>query len=273
MAKAALEMAVLDAELRAAGESLGQRLGATATWVPSGVSVGIHPSIPELVDAVDGYVAEGYRRIKLKIEPGFDIEAVRAVREHIGPDVPLQVDANTAYTVDDADHLAALDEFDLLLIEQPLPEDDIAGHVELATRVRTPDLPRREHPVGGRRRRRRRPRRLLGGQHQGRTSGRLPRSGAGPRRLPGSGTCRSGAAAWSRPAWAGPPTWHWRRYPASRFPATPRAPTASSRPTSPSRSSCGTGASTSPPHPASAPSPSPTASRQFTVHTEWLRPA
>ena len=138
MAKAALEMAVLDADLRAAGQTLGQRLGATVDWVPSGVSVGIHPSIPELVEAVDGYVADGYRRIKLKIEPGFDIEAVRAVREYIGPDVPLQVDANTAYTVDDADHLARLDEFDLLLIEQPLPEDDIAGHVELAKRVRTP---------------------------------------------------------------------------------------------------------------------------------------
>lgn len=138
MAKAALEMAVLDAELRAAGQSLGSRLGATADWVPSGVSVGIHPSIPELVDAVDGYLAEGYRRIKLKIEPGFDVEPVRAVRERIGPDVPLQVDANTAYTVHDADHLAALDEFDLLLIEQPLAEDDIAGHVQLAKRVRTP---------------------------------------------------------------------------------------------------------------------------------------
>ena len=138
MAKGALEMAVLDAELRAAGRSLADRLGATATWVPSGVSVGIQPSIAALVDVVDGYVAEGYRRIKLKIEPGFDVDAVRAVREHIGPDVPLQVDANTAYTVNDAEHLAGLDELDLLLIEQPLPEDDIAGHVELAKRVRTP---------------------------------------------------------------------------------------------------------------------------------------
>lgn len=138
MAKAALEMALLDAELRAAGQSLGQRLGAIVDWVPSGVSVGIHHSIPELVDAVERYVAEGYRRIKLKIEPGFDVDAVRAVRERIGPGVPLQVDANTAYTVADADHLARLDEFDLLLIEQPLPEDDIAGHVELAERVRTP---------------------------------------------------------------------------------------------------------------------------------------
>src|SRR4051812_5828746 len=80
MAKAALEMAVLDAELRAAGVSLAERLGATVTWVPSGVSVGIQPSIAALVEAVDGYLDEGYRRIKLKIEPGFDVDAVRAVR-------------------------------------------------------------------------------------------------------------------------------------------------------------------------------------------------
>ncbi len=138
MAKAALEMAVLDAELRAAGVSLAAHLGATETWIPSGVSVGIQPSIAALVDVVDGYLADGYRRIKLKIEPGFDVDAVRAVREHIGPDVPLQVDANTAYTVADADHLAGLDELDLLLIEQPLAEDDVAGHVELAKRLRTP---------------------------------------------------------------------------------------------------------------------------------------
>ena len=138
MAKAALEMAVLDAELRAAGVSLATHLGATETWIPSGVSVGIQPSVAELVAVVDGSVTEGYRRIKLKIEPGFDVDAVRAVRERIGPDVPLQVDANTAYTLADADHLARLDEFDLLLIEQPLAEDDVAGHVELAKRLRTP---------------------------------------------------------------------------------------------------------------------------------------
>ncbi|MCB1016613.1 MAG: o-succinylbenzoate synthase, partial [Acidimicrobiales bacterium] len=138
MAKAALEMAVLDAELRAAGVSLAARLGATETWVPSGVSVGIQPSIAALVEVVDGYLADGYRRIKLKIEPGFDVDAVRAVRDHIGPEVLLQVDANTAYTVADADHLARLDDLDLLLIEQPLAEDDVAGHVELARRLRTP---------------------------------------------------------------------------------------------------------------------------------------
>ncbi len=138
MAKAAVEMAVLDAELRAAGLSFGAYLGAVADRVPAGVSVGIHPSIPELLDAVAGYLAEGYLRIKLKIEPGWDVEPVRAVRERFGDDVLLQVDANTAYRLSDARHLARLDAFDLLLIEQPLPEDDVRGHAELARVVRTP---------------------------------------------------------------------------------------------------------------------------------------
>jgi O-succinylbenzoate synthase len=116
MAKAALEMGVLDAELRATGRSFARELGAVRERVPCGVSVGIMDSIPELLDAVAGYVAEGYVRIKLKIEPGWDVEPVRAVREHLGDDVLLQVDANTAYTLADARHLAKLDAFDLLLI-------------------------------------------------------------------------------------------------------------------------------------------------------------
>ncbi|MGZ4650048.1 MAG: o-succinylbenzoate synthase [Kineosporiaceae bacterium] len=138
MAKGALEMAVLDAELRAAGLSFGAYLGAVADRVPAGVSVGIHPTIPELLDAVAGYLAEGYLRIKLKIEPGWDVEPVRAVRERFGDDVLLQVDANTAYRLSDARHLAELDSFDLLLVEQPLPEDDVHGHAELARHLRTP---------------------------------------------------------------------------------------------------------------------------------------
>src|SRR5207302_1547510 len=101
------------------------------------VSVGIMDSIPELLDAVDGYLDQGYRRIKLKIEPGWDVEPVRSVRERFG-DILLQVDANTAYTLSDAEHLAELDAFDLLLIEQPLPEDEVLAHSELAKRIRTP---------------------------------------------------------------------------------------------------------------------------------------
>ena len=138
MSKGALEMAILDAELRTEGRSFARELGSTRERVPCGVSVGIMDSIPELLDAVDGYLAEGYVRIKLKIEPGWDIEAVRAVRERFGDDVLLQVDANTAYTLRDARHLAKLDDFDLLLIEQPLEEEDVLGHAELARMVRTP---------------------------------------------------------------------------------------------------------------------------------------
>jgi len=137
MAKAALEMAVLDAELRAAGRSWARELGAVHSRVPSGVSVGIFDSIPRLLDVVGGYLDAGYVRIKLKIEPGWDVEPVAAVRERFG-DIPLQVDANTAYTLRDARHLAKLDDFDLLLIEQPLEEEDVLGHAELARLIRTP---------------------------------------------------------------------------------------------------------------------------------------
>ena len=138
MAKAALEMAVLDAELRAQGTSFAALVGATRDRVPSGVSVGIHPTIDDLLAAVQGYVEEGYARVKLKIEPGRDIEPVAAVRDLVGPDLPLQVDANAAYTRQDTAHLGRLDAFDLLLIEQPLPEDDLLGHAALARALATP---------------------------------------------------------------------------------------------------------------------------------------
>ena len=138
IAKAALEAAVLDAELRAAGTSFGDHLGAVRTSVPVGVSVGIMPTVAELVDVVGGYLDQGYRRVKLKIKPGWDVEPVRAVRERFGDALLLQVDANTAYTLGDAQRLAALDPFDLLLIEQPLPEDDLRGHAALSGLVRTP---------------------------------------------------------------------------------------------------------------------------------------
>ncbi|MFC0040851.1 o-succinylbenzoate synthase [Actinomadura rayongensis] len=138
MAKAALETAVLDAELRAAGTSLAAYLGASASRVPCGVSVGIMDSVPALLDVVAGYVAEGYVRVKLKIEPGWEVAPVRAVRERFGDDLLLQVDANAAFTLADAPLLARLDPFDLLLIEQPLAEDDLVQHAALARRLRTP---------------------------------------------------------------------------------------------------------------------------------------
>jgi o-succinylbenzoate synthase len=137
MAKASIEMAVLDAELRARRESFAHHFGAVRTAVDCGVSVGIHRSIPELLVTVGGYLDQGYRRVKLKIKPGWDVEPVRAVRERFG-DVLLQVDANTAYTLADAAHLAQLDAFNLLLIEQPLPEDQVLAHAELAKLIRTP---------------------------------------------------------------------------------------------------------------------------------------
>jgi O-succinylbenzoate synthase len=138
LAKAALETAVLDAELRSYGMPLAVYLGAVRERVPAGVSVGIKESVPELLDAVEGYLDEGYVRIKLKIEPGWDLEPVRAVRERFGAGLPLQVDANTAYTLADAEHLRRLDEFGLLLIEEPLEENNLHGHARLQARLATP---------------------------------------------------------------------------------------------------------------------------------------
>lgn len=139
MAKAALETAVLDAWLRTERRSLADYLGAVRTEVDCGVSVGIpvDESIDSLLEEVSGYVDAGYRRIKLKIQPGWDLRAVRAVRE-AWPDIPLQTDANQAYTRDDGPVLAAMDPYDLLLVEQPLPEDDLLGHAMLAQQISTP---------------------------------------------------------------------------------------------------------------------------------------
>jgi O-succinylbenzoate synthase len=137
MAKAALETAVLDAQLKGQGISLANYLGATKTKVECGVSVGIANNLDALVEEVNSYVDAGYRRIKLKIEPGWDYEAVKTIRQ-IYPDIPLQVDANQAYSRSDGKLLTKLDEFNLLLIEQPLDEHDILGHAMLAKEVKTP---------------------------------------------------------------------------------------------------------------------------------------
>jgi len=137
MAKAGLELAVLDAALRRDGIPLGAHLGAVRDRVPSGVSVGIQRDAAALVEAVRDYLDEGYVRIKIKIKPGRDVCDTAAVRDAFGA-IPLQVDANSAYTLADADTLAELDRFDLLLIEQPLQEDDLVDHATLAKRLRTP---------------------------------------------------------------------------------------------------------------------------------------
>jgi o-succinylbenzoate synthase len=138
MAKATVEAALLDAWLRARNRSCAAHLGATRTAVASGVSIGITDGIPALLDTVAGHLDEGYRRIKLKIEPGWDVEPVRAVRDRFGDDVLLQVDANAAYTLADAEHLTALDEFGLAMLEQPFAEEEIRDHAVLARRLRTP---------------------------------------------------------------------------------------------------------------------------------------
>jgi O-succinylbenzoate synthase len=138
MAKAAIEMAVLDAELRAQGVPLARHLGATKDRVPCGVSIGIQPDVGKLLADVEGFLAQGYARIKLKIAPGRDLEPVRAVRERFGDDLQLQVDANCGYRPADIPRLAELDAFDLLLVEQPFEEDDLGSHAELARRARTP---------------------------------------------------------------------------------------------------------------------------------------
>lgn len=137
MSKACVETAILDAQLKLEGVSFGSYLGTSKEWVDCGVSVGITASIDALVEEVSQYVAEGYKRIKLKIEPGWDLEPVRVIRE-LYPEIPLQVDANQAYSRQDADHLRGLDAFHLLLIEQPLDEHDVLGHALLARAIRTP---------------------------------------------------------------------------------------------------------------------------------------
>ncbi len=138
MAKAVLELAVLDAELRGYGISLARYLGGVREEVECGVSVGIAENIDALLDEVGGYLDAGYRRIKLKIEPGWDWEPVRAVRQAFGDDLLLQVDANAAYDAASAPRLRRLDELGLLLIEQPYVEEDIAGHAALARTMTTP---------------------------------------------------------------------------------------------------------------------------------------
>jgi len=136
-AKAGLEMAIFDAELRAQGISASHALGGVRTRVPVGVSVGISPNLGHLVDTVERYVEAGYARVKLKIEPGADLEPVAAVRERFS-DLALQVDANAAYGPGDHAHLLGLDTFDLVMLEQPFAREDLAAHATLARELRTP---------------------------------------------------------------------------------------------------------------------------------------
>jgi O-succinylbenzoate synthase len=137
MAKAAVEMAGWDLFARQQGLPLAGVLGGTRRAIESGVSIGIQDSLDQLVERVEVERAAGYRRVKIKIKPGWDIDAVKRVRDKFGP-IPLMVDANAAYTLDDADHLAELERFELLMIEQPLDYDDLRDHARLQQRLRTP---------------------------------------------------------------------------------------------------------------------------------------
>jgi O-succinylbenzoate synthase len=147
MAKAAVEMAAWDLFARQRGEPLSRALGAasaeasaskgTRDRIASGVSIGIQNSLADLAALVARERAAGYQRIKIKVKPGWDVDAVRMIRDRFGS-IPLMVDANAAYTLGDADHLAELDAFDLMMIEQPLDYDDITDHAVLQRRLTTP---------------------------------------------------------------------------------------------------------------------------------------
>jgi O-succinylbenzoate synthase len=137
MAAAALEVATVDLALRQRGENLSAHLGGVRDRVDCGVSVGLPDTIDQLLSEVDGFVRAGYRRVKLKIKPGADLDLVRAVRESF-PAIPLTVDANAAYSMDDAERLAELDAFSLNYIEQPLQPDRLLDHAELQKKLATP---------------------------------------------------------------------------------------------------------------------------------------
>jgi len=137
MAKAAVEMAAWDLFARQQGAPLARVLGGTRAAIASGVSIGIQNSLEELAERIGIELAAGYRRIKIKIKPGWDASAVDMVRSRFGS-IPLMADANAAYHLSDAGHLAALDRFDLMMIEQPLGYDDVADHAVLQRRLKTP---------------------------------------------------------------------------------------------------------------------------------------
>jgi O-succinylbenzoate synthase len=136
MAKAAVEMAVWDLYARQEGVPLSALLGGSRRAVPSGVSIGIEASVDALLERIAIERAAGYQRVKIKIKPGWDVDVVARVRDR-WPELPLMVDANAAYALADADRLAALDAFGLLMIEQPLAEDDLVDHAALQRRLRT----------------------------------------------------------------------------------------------------------------------------------------
>jgi O-succinylbenzoate synthase len=138
MARGGIEAAIWDLEARLNGRPLWQQIGGGARReIPCGVSIGIQESVPKLLEKIDLELAAGYQRIKMKIKPGWDVDVIRQVRERF-PSIKLMADANSAYTLKDADHLKRLDDFYLMMIEQPLAHDDIIDHAELQRKLQTP---------------------------------------------------------------------------------------------------------------------------------------
>jgi O-succinylbenzoate synthase len=137
MAKAGLELAYMHLLAQTRNQSLSQLIGGTRPAIAVGVSLGIQPAVDQLLRRVDQYLALGYQRIKLKIKPGWDVAVVREVRRR-HPNILLSVDANSAYRLEDLPQLQALDEFDLLMIEQPLDHDDLVDHAKIQSAIKTP---------------------------------------------------------------------------------------------------------------------------------------
>ncbi len=138
MAKAAVEMGMWGLAATIAGEPLGRFIGGTRASIATGISLGIQKSPEALVEKARAALAEGYRKVKIKIEPGHDVQFVRAACAALGPDAHLMADANNAYTLDDTNHLLQLDALGLMMIEQPLAWDDVVRHAELQKRFKTP---------------------------------------------------------------------------------------------------------------------------------------
>ncbi|MDQ7843881.1 MAG: o-succinylbenzoate synthase, partial [Armatimonadota bacterium] len=137
MAKAGVEAALWDLYARSRGISLARTLGGTRERIDVGVSLGIEPTVGTLLQRVEEFLTRGYRRVKVKIKPGWDVAVVQAIRRSFGQ-IRLQVDANSAYTLEQAAVLRDLDDYELLLIEQPLGEDDLVDHARLQPQLRTP---------------------------------------------------------------------------------------------------------------------------------------
>ena len=137
MARGGLEAAVWDLEARLAGVPLWKHIGGSRTEIACGVSIGIQDSVEQLLGLIGRETAAGYQRIKIKIKPGWDVDVVGRVRERF-PDIRLMADANSAYTLDDVEHLKQLDAFDLMMIEQPLAHDEIIDHAALQAALATP---------------------------------------------------------------------------------------------------------------------------------------